>query len=194
MGAPRTIVCVAASAGGVGALQRLLAALPADLPAAVVVVQHLSPDHPSALVDILDRAGPLPVRPAVDGAVPAEGVVLVGAPGRHVELDAAGTVVLGDAPAEHFVRPAADRLFASAAAAAGPRVVAVVLTGTGTDGALGARAVHDAGGVVVVQDPTSAEYDGMPRAALAAVADAHVLPLDDVAAALVDLTRTSGAP
>ena len=85
MGAPRTIVCVAASAGGVGALQRLLAALPAALPAAVVVVQHLSPDHPSALVDILDRAGPLPVRPAVDGAVPAEGVVLLAfAIGRDV--------------------------------------------------------------------------------------------------------------
>ena len=99
-----------------------------------------------------------------------------------------GTIALSQAEQVHHLRPAADILFGSAAAAYGPRALAVVLSGTGIDAAAGVRAIHAVGGTVVVQDRASSEFKGMPDAALATGVADHVLPLDEIAAMLIVLT------
>ena len=163
---------VGASAGGVRVLCALVAALASDLPAAVVVVVHVPATGSGVLASLLDRAGPLPARVALDGERPGRGVVLLASPGRDVVLAASASGPVVALPAAGAARgahhPGVDALLLSAAAAAGPRVVAVVLSGDGDDGALGLAAVLDAGGAAVVQEPGDAAHPSMPRAALAA--------------------------
>ncbi len=181
------VVAVAASAGGLHALGVVLGGLPAGFPAAVLAVQHLTPGRDSQLADLLRPGCALPVAWAADGDRPRPGAVFLAPPDRHLLLAAGGTLVLSDGPPEHFTRPAADPLFRSVAAARGPRAVAVVLTGADSDGADGAAAVRAAGGVVIAQDPGSAFAPGMPAAAIAAGAASRVLPLGEIAPALVAL-------
>jgi two-component system chemotaxis response regulator CheB len=114
-------------------------------------------------------------------------VVFVAPPGAHLLVDREGTITLSHRPPVHFVRPAADHLFESIAGSFGPRAVAVVLTGTGHDGATGAQAVKQAGGRVIVQDETTSEFFGMPKSAIDAGQVDQILPLDDIASALVAL-------
>jgi two-component system chemotaxis response regulator CheB len=181
---PGWVVAVAASAGGQIALTELLSGFPDDLPAAVVVVQHLSPGHPSFLPAILDRSGPLPVTDAREGAPLRAGTVVVAPPDRHVSIPN-WTLHLDETPVVNFVRPSADVLFGSVARVAGPRAIAVVLSGTGHDGAEGARLVKAAGGVVIVQDEATARHFGMPAAAIASTHVDRVLALDEIADAVV---------
>lgn len=181
------VVVIAASAGGLSALTTVVGMLPATLRAPVVVVQHLHPDHRSQLAEILERRCDLPVEQAVAGAALREGTIIVAAPGHHLVLTSAGTVELTRSPAIRFVRPSADVTLASMADVYGARAVAVVLTGTGADGADGTLAVHRAGGTVVVQDPDTAEFSGMPRAVIdRGWADRQVV-LEDIAGVLVGL-------
>ncbi len=182
-----TVVAVAASAGGITALKTLVDALPADFPAAVVIVQHLDPSMPSHLAHILERRGPLPVVEAQEGDVLEAAHVYVAPPGRHLLVAAGGILHLTDTPMRHFVRPSADELFESLAGGLDRQVVAVVLTGTGSDGAAGSHAVHVGGGSVVVQDPATSQFPGMPRAAIRAGAVTTVVPLDEIAGTLVGL-------
>jgi two-component system chemotaxis response regulator CheB len=156
------VVVIGASAGGVEALSRVVASLPGDLNACVLVVLHIPPTSPSALGPILDRKGPLPARPARDGELLAPGQVLVAPPNRHLVVDD-GHVALSVGPRENGHRPAIDVLFRTAAAARGGGVVAVVLSGLLDDGAAGAAAVREEGGVVLVQDPGDAVYPAMPK-------------------------------
>ena len=185
------VVALAASAGGLKALSHVLAALPRDYPAAVVVLQHLPSDHLSLLADILRRRTPLHVKQAEEGDVLCEGSVFVAPPDRHLLVGAGGRLTLTRTAPVHFVRPSADALFESLAAGFGARAVAVVLTGTGSDGAAGAAAVRRAGGVVIAEDPATAEFLGMPAAAIGAGAVDQVLSLDDIAPALVALAPGS---
>lgn len=134
---PYDIVVVASSAGGVHALMALVEGIPASFDISVVVVQHLDPNHPSLLVDILSRHALLPVEQAVDGTALDRGVIVVAPPGHHLVIRADHSLELSDAEPVHFVRPSADVLFESAAAVFGARVIAMVLTGTGSDGAQG---------------------------------------------------------
>lgn len=112
---PRTVVAIGASLGGIAALRRVLGGLPADFPAAVLVVQHADPRAPSRLAGALAAATPLQVRAAAEGERMREGVVYVAPPDRHLRVDAAGALRLTDEPLVNFVRPAADVLFASLA-------------------------------------------------------------------------------
>ncbi len=172
--------------GGLGALSSVLADLPASFSVPVVVVQHVHPDHESHLAEILGRRTELEVRGAVDGAALTRGVV-VAVPGHHLLVGHGGRLELSEEPAVHFVRPAADVTFASVAAVYGSRTVAVVLSGTGSDGAAGVEAVHAAGGTVIAQEVATAEHPGMPRAAVETGTVDRELPLGDIAAALIEM-------
>ncbi|WP_331272038.1 chemotaxis protein CheB [Motilibacter aurantiacus] len=186
--AQRDIITVAASAGGLEPLRALVAGLPPDLPASVLVVLHVPAHGVSALPAILDPAGPLPAGTAVDGEPLGRGRVHVAPPDHHV-LVLDGHVTLSRGPRENGHRPAADPLFRSAALARGPGVVGVVLSGALDDGTAGLAAIRARGGVAVVQDPEEAAYPGMPRSALETAGADHVVAARDLPALLDRLCR-----
>lgn len=182
----RDIVAIGASAGGVEALMRVFAGLPADLPAAVVVVLHVSPSATSALPEILSRAGPLPATHARHGEPIEPGRVYVAPPNHHL-LVGDGHLRLSVGPRENRQRPAIDPLFRSAAHAYGRRVVGVVLSGSLDDGTAGLVAIRSRGGAAIVQDPADALFGPMPRSALAAVTADAILPASGIGAELARL-------
>jgi two-component system, chemotaxis family, protein-glutamate methylesterase/glutaminase len=159
------IICIGASAGGVGGLQQLIGRLPAGFPASVFIVLHLPQTGTSVLPSILNRAGKLPVLHAVnnDPIVPAH--VYVAPPGFHLTLERHGMRVTRGAR-ENGSRPAIDPLFRSAALAFGPRVAGVVLSGLLDDGTVGLREIKRAGGLAIVQDPADTPWPSMPQHAL----------------------------
>ncbi len=183
------IVVVGASAGGVEALSDLVEHLPADFPAAVFVVLHLSSVAPSLLPAILNRAGALPAVVAEDGRPVEPSTVYVAPPDSHL-LVAPGEIRLWRGPAEHTCRPAVDPLFRTAAASYGPRVVGVVLSGTLDDGVAGLAAVKRRGGVGLVQNPDEAQFASMPSSVIATLDVDHVLTVRELAAELEELART----
>jgi two-component system chemotaxis response regulator CheB len=177
--APRRVVVVGASAGGVEALRAFVAGLAADLPAAVLVVLHTRPDARSMLPSILSRSGPLPATHAQDGEAIAVGRVYVAPRDVHLLVEP-GRARLYAGPRENGARPAVDALFRSAARAYGPGVVAVVLSGALDDGANGMVAVKSRGGIGIVQEPTEALYPGMPEGALAHAPVDYTLPVAEI--------------
>jgi len=184
---PFEVVALAASAGGLNALTHVLAALPEDFPAALVVVQHLDRRHRSVMADILRRRTRLAVKEAALGDQLAVGRVLIAPPDRHLLVNADGSISLTQTELVHFVRPSADLLFESVAAGFRDRAIAVVLSGSGQDGAMGVKAIKKMGGTVIVQDARNAEFAGMPGAALATGLSDFVLALDEIAPALQKL-------
>ena len=182
----RDLVVIGASAGGVEALRQLVGDLPADLPAAVLVVLHVPPGGGTALPAILDRSGPLPVRHAVAGEALRPGQVYVAPPDVHL-LVHDGHLSLSRGPRENGHRPALDPLLRSVARWRPGRSVGLVLSGTLDDGAAGLAAMRRRGAACVVQDADDAAYRGMPEAALRAVPDARVAPLADLAALVTAL-------
>lgn len=184
------VIAIGASAGGVEALREIVAELPAGLEAAVLVVLHVPREPPSALAEILDRAGPLPAAQARDGEPVRPGRIYVAPSDRHL-LVWPGRIRAVRGPRENNHRPAIDPLFRTAAAVYGPRAVGVILSGTLDDGAAGVRSIRHEGGVAIVQDPGDALYPGMPLSAIAADRPQHVLPLDEIPGLL---TALAGAP
>ncbi len=180
----RDLVVVGASAGGVEALKTLTEALPADLPATVLVALHLPASARSYLPEILGRSCALPVRQARDRMPLVPGEIVVAHPDAHL-LVVDDHLVLGRGPQENGSRPSHDAMLRAAALARGPRVVAAILTGLLDDGAAGMHVVSRHGGHCVVQDPDEADFPSMPTAALRAVPDARSLPLRDLAEELV---------
>jgi two-component system chemotaxis response regulator CheB len=187
------VVALASSAGGVTALSTVLGALPADLPVPVLVVQHLDPRHETVIADVLGRRTTLRVKLAREGDATEPGVVYVAPPDRHLLAQPDGTLTLSATELVHFVRPSADLLFESVAGAYGDRAIAVVLTGSGSDGSMGVRAVHARGGTVIVQDLASAEFHGMPRAAAETGVADFVLPLEEIGPVVCRLVAPGAA-
>lgn len=196
MGEPvrrRDLVVLGGSAGGVEALREVVAALPADLPAAVLVVLHLPARSESNLAAILNRGGPLPAVTAERGMPLSPGRILVSPPARHL-LVRDGRVLLSEAPKQNLARPSIDALFRSAARWQGNRTVAAVLSGNLDDGAVGLAAVDAAGGACLVQDPDDALAPSMPRAALAVVPHAAKMSAGEIGHGIAKLVTESIAP
>jgi two-component system chemotaxis response regulator CheB len=168
------VIAIGASAGGIEALHRLMRELPEDLAAAICLVLHIPASSRSLLAEIINRQTPLPVASAVDGATLRAGHVYVAPPDCHLRV-AGGRVRLDRGPKENGVRPAIDPLFRSVADEYGPRGMAVVLSGSLSDGAGGAATVAAAGGAVLVQDPGDAVVPSMPESALASTPTAITL-------------------
>jgi two-component system chemotaxis response regulator CheB len=182
------VVALVASAGGVDALTRVLSKLPSDLPASMIILLHASPERESMLPAILRRVSALGVEAAADGDQLTPGSVLVAPAGRHLLVTAELRVALIESGAFPPSRPSADLLLTTLAIAAGPRVIAVVLSGEGHDGATGATAVHRFGGTVLATDEASSTSFAMPSATITRDgAIDHIVGLDELAALLVQL-------
>lgn len=182
----RDIVVIGASAGGLQALQQLLADLPGDLTASIFIVLHIG--AASHLSEILDRMTALPVLQARSGDEIEAGRVYVAVPGVHLLLHD-HHILLRRGPRENLARPAIDPLFRSAACTFGARVIGVVLSGSLNDGTAGLRAIKRCGGLAVVQDPRDAAFPDMPLSALQHVEVDHMAPARALGALLTRLTR-----
>ncbi len=184
---PGRVIGIAASAGGVEALRRLVAQLPEGLDAAVCIVLHIPPTGRSLLAPILDRDSAFPTVVAEHGAPLRSGTIYVAPADRHL-LIRSNSVELSRGPKENGVRPAADPMFRSLARSWGDRAIAIVLSGALDDGAAGAAAVALAGGRVIVQDPADALVGGMPSATLAVTTPDDIVPIAEMGDALRRLT------
>ncbi|MCL4299966.1 MAG: chemotaxis protein CheB [Anaerolineae bacterium] len=184
------VVALASSAGGLRALSEILAVLPANFPAALAIVQHLDPRHRSLMAEILNRRTPLPVKEAEAGDCLQPGMIYIAPPNKHLLVNPDRTITLAQTELVHFVRPSADLLFESVAATYRERAIAVVLTGSGSDGSMGVQAIKKMGGTVIAQDEASAEFYGMPSAAIQTGQVDFILPLKEIASALITLVMT----
>ncbi|MEU6821234.1 chemotaxis protein CheB [Streptomyces atriruber] len=184
-----SVVLIASSAGGIGALEILLSGLEPPLPVPVLAAQHLRRSRETDIVDILSRSTRLTVKLAEDGESTRPGTVYIAPPDHHLCVETTGELALSQGGPVNYARPAADPLFESAVRAYGPRVIACVLTGFDGDGAEGVAAVKARGGTVIVQDPKSAEFRGMPEAAIDTGLADFVLDLDDIAPTIERLLR-----
>lgn len=181
------VVLIGCSTGGPAALMQLARQWRGSALPAMVVAQHLPAEFTAELA--LQMAGYLgtPVREALGGDRPQEGLVLIAPGGHHIDLDADGALRLSAAGATEFCVPSIDRLFTSAARTLGARALGVVLTGMGTDGTAGAAAIRRGGGSVWAQDAATCIIDGMPRAVREAGYASRVLPLSEIGRALAAL-------
>jgi len=183
------VVLIGSSAGGPPMLDAVLSALPADLPAAVVVTQHMPEGFTASLAERLNRVSPLPVRETANGDTLQTGTVLIAKAGYHTIISGvyagaqktAGRVVHSTAPPLHAVRPAVDTTFTSAARVFGPRTVSVILSGMGSDGGEGMLALKNAGGSTMVCAEEDCLVYGMARSALARNCVDRVVPLKNLA-------------
>ncbi|HEX6615926.1 MAG TPA: chemotaxis protein CheB [Gemmatimonadales bacterium] len=190
----RDVIVVGASMGGIEALSNLANKLPADLPAAVLVVQHIAETSPALLSAILDRKGPLPAVTAEDRMPLERGRIYVAPPGRHMLVGKGGTIRVVFGPRENRARPAIDPLFRTAAVHCRSQVIGVILTGLLSDGAAGLYAVARCGGVAIVQAPDDAPSPEMPRRALERVPEAVTPTLAELAPLLGRLAREPAPP
>lgn len=188
------VVALVSSAGGLKALAEVLNRLPAHFPAPILIVQHLDRRHPSILAQILARGTKLIVRQAHAGDQIQPGVVHVAPPDEHLLVGPDGALSLSHAKLVHFVRPSGDLLLESLAASYGRKAIAVILTGSGSDGAQGVRAVKEKGGVVIAQEIASAEYRNMPEAAVQTGCVDHQLPLEKIGPELVRIVNGGITP
>ena len=186
--AHRDIIVIGGSLGGVEAVPSLLATLPGDLPAAVLVVLHMHDSAPSRLVEIARKKSALPLDHAVDGERIVPGRAYFAVPGRHLMLQS-GRIRLTRGPRENHARPSINVLFRSAAYEFGRRVIGVLLTGLLDDGTAGLWAIKDRGGVAIVQSREDAPYPQMPLNASRNVAIDHTLKISQMSDVLQGLVR-----
>ena len=186
------LVAVGASAGGLYALRSLVAALPGDFPMPVAVVQHRSKDS-ELLCELLQECTAMEVFEVTDKEEARPGCVYIAPPDYHMLVDDGFFSLSTEAPVR-FSRPSIDVMFESAADTYGMDTIGVVLTGANADGSRGLRAIVDAGGLAVVQDPDTAEVRVMPQAAMRAVPEACVLPMGQIAAYLSGIQRRRTPP
>ncbi|MEH2013757.1 chemotaxis protein CheB [Nostoc sp.] len=181
------IVAIAASAGGVTALIQVLSTLPAEFTAAIAIVQHLAPQYRSLMAQILSRRTAISVKQAEEKDILTPGTAYIAAPDHHLLVNGDGTLSLSQSELVRFLRPSADLLFESVAATYKNRAIALVLTGTGSDGTIGVEAIKKMGGTVIVQDIKTSEFSGMPSAVIQSGNVDFILPLNEISSTLVTL-------
>ena len=184
---PSRVVAIASSLGGIEALIEVVSALPIDLPAAILLVQHLSPKHKSYLTNILARHTDLRVRQAKEGMSLDAGTIYVTPPDKHLIVNENDTLSLSDEPKEHFVRPSAEYTFKSLANSYGKKAIAVVLTGCDGDGQEGVQVVSEMGGKVIAQNRETAEVFSMPENAIETGCVDLILPLNEIADGIINM-------
>src|SRR5512132_133520 len=182
------VVGIGASAGGLEAFTQLLRALPSDTGMAFVFVQHLDPTHPTVLADLLSKATRMPTSQVEDGT-PVRPDHLYVIPPNHSLTISGGVLRLGSRDQTHGQHLPIDTFLASLADDQGARAIGVILSGTGSDGTLGLRAIKSSGGVTFAQDERSAQHAGMPHSAVLAGAVDLVLPPGEIAAELARVAR-----
>jgi len=183
-------VVIGASAGAVQALLQIFPALPAPYPVPILVIVHIPPGKDNALVPLFASKTPLTVKEAEDKEPPRAGIIYFAPSDYHLLVEDTETLALsGDEPANHS-RPSIDVLFESAADIYGPSLVGIILTGANSDGAAGLKAIANAGGHAIIEDPTSASAATMPAAALAACPGADVWHLGKISSFLEQLAVT----
>ena len=190
------VIAMAASVGGLDALSVILRGLPADFPAAIAIVMHLSPDHESILAEILGRRTHLLVKQAHTDDVLCPSCVFVAPPNHHLSVAPGGRLKLSSSSAKkvHYARPSAEPLFASVAEVYRQGAIAVVLTGGDGDGSFGVQIIKDKGGKVIAQDrPTSQDFS-MPETSIQTGDVDYILPLNEIAAKLIQLVALSKNP
>src|SRR5258706_4387374 len=183
---PGDLVVIGSSAGGIEALSILVSNLPVDFPAPIVLAQHLDPNRPSSLDNILRKRSTLPVELVNSRSHLEPGKIYVVPSNRMVSIEDGHVEVHEDGTKRTRPRPSVDLLLSSAAETYGDHLIAVILTGAGSDGAAGAVDVKNAGGVVIVQDPETARYPSMPLALPPTVIDFEV-DIEHVGSLLYDL-------
>ena len=186
------VVVIGGSAGALDPIKEIVAELPPDTPAAVVIVVHMAATAKSALAPILNRLGGMQAVTPCDGDALKPGYVYIPTPDRHLELQD-GTIRLTRGPRVNGSRPAIDVLFRSAAASYGRRVAGVVLSGGMDDGSAGLAAIRAAGGVGIVQSPEDALMDSMPRNAIAVGSPEHVVPSGRIGELLKKVVNSDGS-
>lgn len=183
------VIAMAASVGGLKALSVILGGLPADFPAAIAIVMHLSPDHESILAEILKRRTPLSVKQAHTGDRLCPAGVFIAPPNHHLSVAPDGRLKLSSSEAEkvHYARPSAEPLFASVAEVYQNKAIAVVLTGGDGDGSFGVQIIKEQGGQVIAQDRPTSEDFSMPESSIKTGDVDFILPLDQIAPKLIEL-------
>ncbi len=188
--AQRDLVAIGTSAGGLDALQFLLAELPREFPASVLIVMHLSPHHSSSIDSILNQRATMPARFARDGEPAVRGRIYIAPPDRHLLYDGS-FLWLGTGARENHARPSVDPLFRSLAQCCAYRSIGLLMTGTMGDGSSGLHALRGCGGVSIVQDPDDAAFSEMPASALRKGVVDHIATLASLPALLGELVRQS---
>ena len=191
---PENLVALGASAGGPGALAKLLSGLPADFPAAVVIVQHVDAQFARGLANWLGTQSSLPVRLVEEGDLPHPGTVLLAGRDHHLVLSGPARLGYARATAACAYRPSVDRFFNSVAEHWKGNAVGVVLTGMGRDGAEGLLALRRQGFHTIAQDEATSAVFGMPKAAAELHAAAEILALDKIASRLVNIVARKPKP
>jgi two-component system chemotaxis response regulator CheB len=181
----RDVVVIGGSHGALEVLRTTLGELPHDFPAAILIVIHSGPSSPGYLASILDRYSTLPVAYGQEGENIQSGRVYLAPADKHMEIVAPGSIHLSDGPKVRYSRPAADRLFETAAEVFGDRVVSLILSGGDSDGTDGANAVIEAGGLSMVQQPEDALVPSMPINVIQKDHPGAVISKDDMASALI---------
>jgi len=183
------VIAIGCSTGGPAALKTILSYLPADFPAAILIVQHMQSSHTQPLAEQLDRCSSLEVKEAEAGDRILAGRALLAPGGMHMVAGIGRRVSLLDTEPVNFVKPSVDVLFESMATVYGERSIGVILTGIGSDGAEGARCIRDAGGRIIAEDPKTCAVFGMPKAVIDARLAHEVQPLPHIAPRLKSLSK-----
>lgn len=186
------VVAIAASAGGLAPIREILAPLPVDFSAAVLVIQHTSPGE-SHLVPILARGTKLPVKQAEDGDRLEPGHIYVAPPDEQMLVGADDIVSLAPSERAEHRGPSANRLFESLAGSVSSRAIAVVLSGMGQDGSAGIRAIKEWNGTVIAQDEVTSQFYSMPRSAIATDLVDFILPVQEIPAKLLAIVESEPA-